>query len=37
MAPAAYVAEDDLVGHVRGEVLGPMKFQCPKVREFQDK
>jgi hypothetical protein len=34
MAPAAYVAEDDLVG---GEDLGSVKALCPSVGECQDR
>jgi hypothetical protein len=34
MAPAAYVGEDDLVGHQR-EALGPVKALCPSEGEYQ--
>jgi hypothetical protein len=34
IAPAAYVAEDGLVG---GETLYPLKAQCPSVGEYQDR
>ena len=36
MAPAAYVAEDGLVGHQWEEkALGPVKALCPSVGECQ--
>jgi hypothetical protein len=35
MAPAAYVAEDDLVGHQWEERPGPVKVLCPSVGECQ--
>ena len=34
MAPAAYTAEDGLVGH-QWEVLGPVKVLCPSIGECQ--
>jgi hypothetical protein len=38
MTPAAYVAEDGLVGHQcegGGKALCPMKVLCPSVGEYQ--
>jgi hypothetical protein len=35
MAPAAYIAEDGLVGHQREEALGPVKVLCPSIGECQ--
>ena len=38
MAPATYVAEDGLVGHLfGGEALGSVKDRCTSVGECQGK